>query len=55
MVYVSETTTLEVHCAGHVERDAWADIETYWTKYQAWGYSNAPTDLGAKEPATGPV
>ena len=32
----------EVMCAARLEREAWADLDTYWRKYQAWGYYDAP-------------
>ncbi|NLE77311.1 MAG: hypothetical protein GX605_11245, partial [Chloroflexi bacterium] len=48
---VKSDALLEVQCAGLLEREAWADINTYWTKYQAWGYSSAPTAAGAAEEA----
>ena len=39
---VKTDTLVEVMCAGRLERDAWADLDTYWRKYQAWGYYGAP-------------
>jgi hypothetical protein len=39
---VKPETMLEVMCAARLEREAWADLDIYWRKYQAWGYYDAP-------------
>ncbi|MDH7486716.1 MAG: hypothetical protein QHJ81_10630 [Anaerolineae bacterium] len=40
---VKPDTMLEVMCANRLEREAWADLDVYWRKYQAWGYYTSPT------------
>ena len=40
---VKPDNMLEVMCAGRLEREAWADLDIYWRKYQAWGYATSPT------------
>ena len=47
---VKTDTLVEVMCAGRLERDAWADLETYWQKYQAWGYYSADAAAQASAP-----
>jgi len=39
---VKPDTMLEVMCAARLEREAWADLDIYWRKYQAWGYYVSP-------------
>jgi hypothetical protein len=44
---VKTDTLLEVMCAGLLESQAWADIDTYWEKYQSWGYYGAAVAMDA--------
>ena len=46
---VKPDSMLEVMCAARLEREAWADLDIYWRKYQAWGYYTSPTAAGAVE------
>lgn len=44
---VKPETMLEVMCPARLEREAWADLDTYWEKYQAWGYYDSPVAAAA--------
>ena len=47
---VKSDTLLEVMCAGRLEREAWADLDIYWRKYQNWGYYSSPISAADLQP-----
>jgi hypothetical protein len=51
---VKPETMLEVMCAARLEREAWADLDIYWRKYQAWGYYASPVSSAAQSSAETP-